>query len=49
MDGKNKTMGTMVPGNEHKEIPGNPSTAKSSSVQLRKTATEDSLLSLIHI
>ncbi|MEB8328381.1 phytanoyl-CoA dioxygenase family protein [Flavobacteriaceae bacterium KMM 6897] len=34
---------TMVPGNDHKEIPGNPSTAKSSMAQLRREATADSL------
>ncbi len=39
---KNKTQ-TMVPDNEHKEIPGNPSTAKSSKALLRKEATSDSL------
>ncbi len=40
----NKTMvPTMVPKNEHTDIPGNPSTAKSSDVQLRKQATPDSL------
>ncbi|PKG42903.1 phytanoyl-CoA dioxygenase family protein [Psychroflexus sp. MES1-P1E] len=33
----------MVPGNKHKEIPGNPSTAKSSKAQLRNEATVDSL------
>ena len=38
-----KTAQKMVPGNEHNEIPGNPSTAKSSKVQLRKEATADSL------
>ena len=38
-----KTSKTMVPENEHKEIPGNPSTAKSSKFQLRTTATEDKL------
>ena len=43
MDNKNQTMGTMVPNNQHKDIPGNPSTAKSSTVQLRTEATEDSL------
>ncbi len=37
------TAQTMVPGNEHKEIPGNPSTAKSSKAQLRNEATADSL------
>ncbi|MFK7933288.1 MAG: phytanoyl-CoA dioxygenase family protein [Saprospiraceae bacterium] len=41
---KNQTMvTTMVPDNQHKDIPGNPSTAKSSNVQLRQTATADSL------
>ncbi len=34
---------TMIPDNAHKDIPGNPSTAKSSKVQLRKTATPDTL------
>ncbi len=34
---------SMVPDNQHKDIPGNPSTAKSSKVQLRKEATADSL------
>ncbi|MEL6674692.1 MAG: phytanoyl-CoA dioxygenase family protein [Bacteroidota bacterium] len=34
---------TMIPDNQHKDIPGNPSTAKSSNVQLRKEATPDSL------
>ncbi len=33
----------MVPDNQHKDIPGNPSTAKSSNVQLRQEATADSL------
>ena len=33
----------MVPGNQHKDIPGNPSTAKSSSAKLRAEATADSL------
>ena len=37
------TAQTMIPGNEHKEIPGNPSTAKSSKAQLRKEATANSL------
>ncbi len=37
------TEQTMIPGNEHKKIPGNPSTAKSSKVQLRKEATADAL------
>jgi len=34
---------TMVPDNAHKDIPGNPSTAKSSKFQLRKTAMPDTL------
>ena len=34
---------TMVPDNQHKDIPGNPSTAKSSNVKLRQTATEQNL------
>ncbi len=33
----------MVPDNQHKEIPGNPSTAKSSKVKLRTEATADTL------
>lgn len=33
----------MKPDNQHKDIPGNPSTAKSSTVQLRQSATADSL------
>ena len=33
----------MVPDNQHKEIPGNPSTAKSSNVKLRTEATADTL------
>ena len=36
-------QGTMAPDNQHLDIPGNPSTAKSSTVQLRKEATEDTL------
>jgi len=40
----NKTMATtMIPDNQHKDIPGNPSTAKSSTSKLRQEATEDSL------
>lgn len=34
---------TMVPDNQHKDIPGNPSTSKSSAVQLRKEASAESL------
>ena len=34
---------TMVPDNQHKDIPGNPSTAKSSNVKLRTEATPESL------
>jgi hypothetical protein len=33
----------MMPDNQHKDIPGNPSTAKSSTLQLRQTANADSL------
>lgn len=33
----------MIPDNQHKDIPGNPSTAKSSTVKLRQSATSDSL------
>ncbi|NNF35795.1 MAG: phytanoyl-CoA dioxygenase [Saprospiraceae bacterium] len=40
---KDRTMKTMIPDNQHKDIPGNPSTAKSSNVMLRTTATRDSL------
>ncbi len=44
MKNTNQTMAaTMIPDNQHKDIPGNPSTAKSSSVQLRQSATEDTL------
>ncbi len=34
---------TLIPNNQHTDIPGNPSTAKSSTAQLRQTATADSL------
>ena len=44
MKDEHKTMApSMIPDNQHKDIPGNPSTAKSSAVQLRKEATADSL------
>jgi hypothetical protein len=33
----------MIPDNQHKEIPGNPSTAKSSEQKLRTHASADSL------
>ena len=36
-------METKIPNNAHKEIPGNPSTAKSSSIVLSTSATSDSL------
>jgi hypothetical protein len=36
-------METKIPNNAHKDIPGNPSTAKSSSICLRTSATSDSL------
>lgn len=35
--------GKMLPDNQHKDIPGNPSTAKSSILSLRQEATPDSL------
>ena len=31
---ENVTMATMAPANAHKDIPGNPSTAKSSNIKL---------------
>ena len=34
---------SMIPKNDHKEIPGNPSTAKSSIKKLRTEASKDSL------
>ena len=34
---------SMIPDNQHKEIPGNPSTAKSSEQKLRTHASADSL------
>ena len=37
------TKPTMVPNNQHEDIPGNPSTAMSSKVKLRTEATADSL------
>ncbi|MGR3810754.1 phytanoyl-CoA dioxygenase family protein [Jiulongibacter sp. NS-SX5] len=40
---ENRTMATMAPVNEHTDIPGNPSTAKSSTQKLRTEATADSL------
>jgi len=43
MKNENQTMATMLPDNQHKDIPGNPTTAKSSSLQLRQTATEKTL------
>ena len=44
MKNHNQTMATtMVPDNEHKDTPGNPSTAKSSSVKLRREATAKTL------
>lgn len=39
----NDTTTTMIPDNQHTDIPGNPSTAKSSAINLRQEATEDSL------
>jgi len=44
MKNENPTMATKtVPDNQHKDIPGNPSTAKSSNIKLRTEATSDSL------
>ncbi len=43
MNGNTMTMATMAPVNEHADIPGNPSTAKSSSQRLRTEATADGL------
>jgi len=44
MQPSEKRSGTEVgPNNQHLDIPGNPSTAKSSAVQLRTTATADRL------
>ena len=40
MNNKSKTI---TPDNQHKDIPGNPSTAKSSAEKLRTEATEDTL------
>lgn len=44
MNQDQKTMApTMVPDNQHKDIPGNPSTAKSSQVKLRTQASDETL------
>ncbi|MEL7423167.1 MAG: phytanoyl-CoA dioxygenase family protein [Bacteroidota bacterium] len=43
MNNHQTIVANQVPDNQHKEIPGNPSTAKSSTVQLRQAATPDSL------
>jgi len=44
MKKENQTMAAnMIPDNQHKDIPGNPSTAKSSTCKLRQLATSDSL------
>jgi len=44
MKNENPTMAAKtVPDNQHKDIPGNPSTAKSSNINLRTEATSDSL------
>ncbi|MEM6769621.1 MAG: phytanoyl-CoA dioxygenase, partial [Bacteroidota bacterium] len=34
---------TLIPDNQHQDIPGNPSTAKSSNIQLRRSATAETL------
>lgn len=38
-----EAVATKIPENQHEDIPGNPSTAKSSNVQLRQEADKDSL------
>lgn len=38
-----EAVATKIPKNQHEDIPGNPSTAKSSNVQLRQDATKDTL------
>ncbi len=38
-----EAVATKIPKNQHEDIPGNPSTAKSSNVQLRQDADKDSL------
>lgn len=38
-----EAVATKIPKNQHEDIPGNPSTAKSSDVQLRQEADKDSL------
>ena len=43
MNNNEQTMGTMVPNNQHKEIPGNPSTAKSSKQKLNDRSNGESL------
>lgn len=44
MKNNEQTMASqMISDNQHKDIPGNPSTAKSSSMRLRTKASEDSL------
>ena len=44
MKNDKQTMATnIIPDNQHKDIPGNPSTAKTSTVKLRQSATADSL------
>jgi len=40
---KTNVKATLVPDNQHEEIPGNPSTTMSSSVKLREEATADTL------
>lgn len=39
----NQNSQTVIPDNQHKDIPGNPSTAKTSKVRLREQATPDTL------
>ena len=43
MKADNQSKETMIPDNQHRKIPGNPTTAKSSQIRLRTEATEDTL------
>lgn len=44
MQKQNQTIATnRIPDNQHKDIPGNPSTAKSSNIKLRQTASPETL------
>ena len=43
---KSTKTNTIILDNQHNDIPGNPSTAKSSNIRLRTEATEDTLRAL---